>query len=432
MVGLITDISTNSLKIFYPPKAVETMAQEELVFRPRLSRSLPPGAKQTDGYQINFGARLSPAQNVAQILDGGNFPIPKDAIDRQFVFKPTVFSGDYQIGLMTRIVASSNVAAFNGGELKRRPEELMGNLGKFIESTYVGTAGDGIRGYVAADGVNTLTVAQPHGVRLLPENYYISVRQSAGGAVRDSLDLRFISDRNFDTRLLTYSGADQLAVANDPIYVVAETTQTLTALYANGIRGQVDDGTYAQFIHTLDRTAAGNTKLKSVVLQNGGERRNLTEQLMIQGSNECSLRVGKRPSTFLLPESQIEKYIEFVAPQRRFPATGRQTQGKSTGWDVDELHHYAPGTDMDFMKSSDALPGECYGLSWDAFFMYEAFRMQWLSGHDVSDLILLPGSNGAAHKAAWASYLVSIENFGTDFPLAHFVIRDLKDRLLGD
>src|SRR5271169_789886 len=147
MPGLITDIP-NSLKIAYPKKAFETMIQEDLVFRPRLKRDLPPGAKLTDGYEIHFGARLSPAQNVSQIADGGNFPIPKDATDRQLIFKPTIFVGDYQIGLMTRFVANSNVAAFNGGELRRRPEEVMGNLGKFIEATYVGTAGDGIRAYV--------------------------------------------------------------------------------------------------------------------------------------------------------------------------------------------------------------------------------------------------------------------------------------------
>src|SRR5258708_5079329 len=124
MVGLITDIP-NSLKIAYPPKAVETMIQEDLQFRPRLKRELPRGARLGDGYEIRFGARLSPAQNVAQIADGANFPIPKDATDRQFIFKPTIFAGDYQIGLMTRFVANSNVAAFNGGEMQRRPEEVM-------------------------------------------------------------------------------------------------------------------------------------------------------------------------------------------------------------------------------------------------------------------------------------------------------------------
>lgn len=431
MAGAITDIA-DSLKIAYPPRAVETMVQEEQVFRPRLTRELPPGARITDGYQINFGARLSPSNNVAQILDSGNFPAAKDAVDRQFVFKPTLFAANFQIGVITRFVASSQVAGFNGGEMRRRPEEVMANLGKFIESTYVGTDGSGIRAYVESDpGANQIKLKAPQRCRLVQENFYISERVSAGGAVRDSIDLRKVLKIDYDTFILTYDGADQTPVADDPIYVVAEAAQTLTALFANGLRGQVDDGTLAQFIHTLDRTAAGNQKLKSLVFSNGGERRNLTEQLMIAANHDVWQRVAKRPSTLFMPETQVEKYIEFVAPQRQFPATGRSRQGKSTGYDISDLHHYAPGVDMDFLVSPDAIPGEIYGLTWDSFFLYEAVRLQWLSGHDVSNLLLLPGTNGG-HKAAWGAYLISLENFGSDFPLASWKMTDLKDRLLGD
>ena len=72
-----------------------------------------------------------------------------------------------------------------------------------------------------------------------------------------------------------------------------------------------------------------------------------------------------------------------------------------------------------------------FGLSWDSFFFYSALDAQWLSGHDLDSLLLLAGTNGG-HKAAWGAYLVSIENWGTDFPIGNFVIRDLKDHLLGD
>lgn len=434
MVGLISDLSnTGALKIRYSTKRVQSMVQEDQVFRPRLKRGLPDGARITDGYEIHFGARLSPAQNHAQIIDGGNFPVPKDATDRQFTFKPTIFASDYQIGLMTRYTSSSDVGAWNGGEMSRRPEELMSGHGKLIERTYVGTSGDGVVGYVEADGSNTLTVAKPHGLNLIPDNAFISVRIAVGSTVRDSIDLRQVTDRNLDTRVLTYSGADQTGVANDPIYIVGELAQTLTGRDANGLRGQVDDGTNATTIHGLTRSAAGNSKLNSVVLSNGGERRNLTEQLLIQGNSECRKRVSKKPATLVMGYDQIEKYIEFVAPQRRFPAVGTGVQGKSTGYDQNQLHHYAPGMDMDFLTSSDAMPGEVYGVSWDAMFMYQKLESQWLSGNETqNELLLLPGSNGASFKASFGAHLVSIENWGTDCPLAHFVIRDLKSRDLGD
>lgn len=438
-VGLVTDVP-DSLKIKYPPKAVDTMIQEDLLFRPRLKRSLPPGAKIVDGYEIRLGARLHASQNVAQIADGGNFPIQKDPTDRQFIFKPTIFAGDYLIGGMLRFIANNNNVAFNGGEMSRRPEETMGNVGKFIEQTYVGTDGTGIRAYVESEpGANQIKLLQtgvnPQGTRLLAENMYISERQSAGGAVRDSIDLRQITNIVHDTRVITYSGADQTPVANDPIYVVPESAlagATLAAMHANGLRGQIDDGTNAQLIHTLDRTAAGNQKLKSTVNSAAGERRNISESLLMAVTHDAARKSKKHASTLLMGEGQTEKYVEHVAPQKRFPATGKGRPGKATGYLIEELSFTSPYGSMEFMLSFDAMPGEINGISWDAFFFYSAVDAQWLSGHDMNNLLLLPGTNGATHRFAWGAYLVSIENWGTDYPLAHFVIRDLKDRLLGD
>lgn len=437
MPGLVTD-NTDSLKVAYPKKAVETLVQEDTIFRPRLKRSLPPGARLSDasGFELKFGARLNPSNNVSQIVDGGNFPIPKDPLDRQYTFKPTIFAGDWTIGGMKRFAASGPNATFNGGEMRRQPEEVMSNLGKLIESTYVGTTGSGIRAYVESDpGANQLKLKNPEGIRLLQDNYYITERVAAGGAVRDSIDLRSVTITDYENRIVTYSGADQTPVVDDPIYITPELAlagATLAAMHANGLRGQVDDGTNQQFLHGLDRTAAGNTKLKSIVSQAGGERRNITEQLLLAITHDAARRSKKHASTLIMGEGQVEKYIEHVAPQKRFPAQGRARPGKSTGYMLEELNFTTPYGAMDFMLCFDALPGEIFGVAWDSFFFYSALDAQWMSGHDVSSLILLPGSNGASHKFAFGAFLISIENWGQDHPLASWVIRDLKDRLLGD
>lgn len=435
-VGLISEIP-DSLKVAYPPRAVNTMIQEDIKFRPRMKRGLPPGAKISDGYEIKFGARLDASQNVSQIVDGGNFPIPKDAVDRQFTFKPSIFAGDYQIGGLTRFVASSSMASFHdGGEMAKRPEEVMGNFGKFIESTYVGTTGSGIRAYVESEpAANQIKLKNPEGIRLMADGFHISERVSAGGAVRDSIDLRVARIVDYDNRIISYSGADQTPVADDPIYVVPETAlagATLAAMHANGLRGQVDNGDNLDSLHGLLRSAAGNTKLKSLVSSGGGERRYISESLLLAMAHDAARRSKKRASTLLMGEGQCEKYVEHVAPQKRFPAVGRQRPGKSTGYTIEELSFVSPFGSMDFMSCFDALPGEIFGLAWDSFFFYSAVDARWLSGHDAQNLLMLPGTNGAAHKFAFGAYLISIENWGTDFPLASWVIRDLKDRLLGD
>lgn len=431
----ITD-TPDALKIYYPPRAVKTLIQENQKFRPKLTTSLPPGASRIgEGYELRFGARLAPSQNNAQIADGGNFPIQKPEIDRTFVFKPTIFAADYDVSGLQRFVANSNVAAYNGGVQRRRPEETMSSMGKLIEQIYVGGDGSGIMGYVEADGANTITVKNPHGVRYLPKNAYISVRIAAGSTVRDSLDLRLITARDRKTRILTYSGANQTAVADDPIYRVSESAlagATLAAIHANGLRGQIDDGVVNTLIHTLDRTLAGNEELQSYVDDFGGETRNLTEQLLMQSNHEVLDRTSAfKPSTLIMNWGQVEKYIEFVAPQRRWPITGGGTQGKTTGYKESELRHDSPSVSFDFLISQDCMPGEVYGISWEALFLYSAVDAQWMSGHDMGNLLMLPGSNGATHRFAWGAYLVSVENWGTDHPLAHFKIKDLKDRLNG-
>jgi len=434
MTGLITEIS-DSIKDYWPPKAVDTLLQENIVFRPKLIRGLPPGARISDGYEIRFAARLEPSQNTSQIADGGNFPIQKDATDRKFTFKTTVFAGSYVVGGLTRYVANSNKASFNGGEMKRRPQEVMSNLGKNIEMTYVGTTGNGIRGYVESEpAANQIKIKQPYGTRLLRPNMYVSERIAAASTVRDTIDLRQLTDVDDDNRTVTYSGADQTPVADDPIYVVPESAlagATLGSMHANGLRGQVGNSDDLLLFHALDRTAAGNRKLNSVVDENGGERRNVSEQLLIRVAHKTARLSEKRPSTLIMGEGQIEKYIEHVAPQKRFPAQGRQRPGKSTGYVISELNFATPYGEMEFMLSFDCLPGEIRGVSWDCFFFYSALDAQWMSG-DEATLHLLPGSNGATHKFAWGAYLISIENWGTDYAIAHFVIKDLKDPLLGD
>lgn len=434
MAGEVQNI-TDEQKTLYPPKAVQTMINEQLVFRPKLKSSLPSGARVTEGYTINFGARLFPGQNGGQLQDGGNLPTPKRGSYRTFVFNPTFFAFGFAIGYVAKNVLTSSKSTYTpSGDYQQQMEETMSNMGKFIEQTYVGTAGDGIRAYVSADGVNTITLRNPEaGANLVRENMVISVRVSAGGAVRDSLDNRTVTAYNPDTNVLTYSGADQTAVANDPVYVVVEATQTLTATFANGIRGQVDDGTNSQFIHTLDRTTALNVKLKSIVDDGGGTPRNLTEQILMRTALKIVQRSGKTPDAVLWGPGQSLKYAEMIQPQRTYPTTGKNRQPSAVGIQNDDILIFAPGIRLTPLVNSegqvsfDVIPREAYILTWDTFFMYSAVDAQWM---DEQTLLHLAPNTTGGFKAGYLAYCASVENFGTDFPLANAVIRDLKDNFV--
>jgi hypothetical protein len=333
------------------------------------------------------------------------------------------------IGWLTKAAADSNKSAFNGGETRRRTEETASNLGKFVEQTYVGTFGSGVRGYVESSGAGGIVVKQVEGLKLLRDGMKITVRDGANFAtIRATLDGVRVASTDPSTRTITTTGTPTYtnAIANDVILPVTKTSQTVTTLYANGVRGLIDDGTLSDTIHGQSRTTY--PKLKSYVSGNGGVLRSLSEQIMIRAFHDVRERTGKRITDLWLGPGQVEKYIEFVAPDRRRPVTGGNYD-KSTGYKgVEEFKHYAPGVDVKFNLSFDVLPREMFGFNWDAWFHYVARELDWIT--DDQMLHLAVGSS--TYKARWDAFMASFENIGCDMPAAQIVFRDLKDPGIGD
>lgn len=417
--------NTDSIKILYPTGSLEPVVNEDLVFRPKLKSALPMGSQRMGEGIIRFPAYLSPAQNVGQVADNGTLPTAKDRTERTFELKPVAFAACFQIGWTMKAAVKAK-GGFNGGEQARRTEETANNLGKFIEQTYVGTAGDGIRGYVESDGSNSIKLKLPHGVTLVRDNHVISVRVSAGGGVRDSLDNRTVTSVDVDNRDVYYNGADQTAVLNDPVYIVTEAAMVLTSVFANGLRGLVDDGVNSQFIHGLDRTTTANIKLRSQVYD-PGSLHNLTEQTLLIMANNIRQYSNKRPETILCGPGQAMKYAEFVAPQRRFPTDGGPVK-PTQGFKEEDLVFYAPGVALRFMISFDVIPRELYLLNWSTFFHYLAQEMDWMD----EDSLLKATPTSGGHKASWLAYMGSVENLGNFYPRGNGVIRNARDPLIGD
>jgi hypothetical protein len=420
-----------ALKTVYPSKALEPMINEEAPFREKLAKSVPAGAKVSSG-EVKFNGVLALPQNVAQIIDGEELQDAAERSEVQFTLKPTIFTATMQVSWLTRKAANDQKSAFNGGEVRRRTEETVSNLAKFIESTYAGTAGNGVRGYVESSSASGLIIKNPHGVKLLRQGMKVSVRTAADITVAQTgLDAVRITQVNPATRLVKTAGTNANGVVNDTVVVVqkASITSNISTTFANGIRNLIDDGTVgAASIHGVNRTTAGNEKLKSVINSNSGTLRDLEERLLIRVVNEVREGSGKRVTDLWTGPGQIEKYIEFVAPDRRRAVQGG-SYDKSTGYkSTDELVHYAPGVALKFNMSYDILPREIFLFNWDTFFHYVAQETQWVD--DDSLLHLQVASTG--HKASWLAYMASMENIGCDMPCANAVIRDLKDPTIGD
>lgn len=432
-----------ALKTVYPSKALEPMLNEEAPFREKLSKSVPAGGRVSEG-TVTFNGVLALPQNVAQILDEGDLQTARGRDEVQFTLKPTIFTATMNVGMLTRKAANTDKSAFSGGEVRRRTEETVSNLGKFIESTYVGTAGSGIRGYVSASAAGSLTVRLPESTKLLRVGMKISVRNSADitaargtSATTDGVRIKSINTSTRAVICQTEAGvtvtdhtASGAVTADDTILVVSKDglTSEVSTTFANGIRGLVDDGTYLTSIHGQNRTTAGNEKLKSFVSSNSGTLRNLTEQLLIRACQSIEEESGKRVTDCWTSPGQLEKYVEFVAPDRRRAVAGG-TYDKSTGFKEGELVHYAPGIALRLNRSFDVIPRELFLLNWDTFFHYVSQEMAWV---EEGSMLHLAINSSGGRQAKWEAFMASMENIGCDMPCANGVIRDLKDPAVGD
>jgi hypothetical protein len=418
-----------AVKTVYPSKAIEAVINEEAPFRAKMSQEVPAGSRVSEG-TVKFNAVLASEQNVAQIVDGDDLQDAAERAEVQFTLNPTMFTATMQIGWLARKAVNSNKSGFNGGEVRRRTNATVSNLGKFIEQTYVGTSGNGVRGYVDSSSGSGVVLKQPEGQKLLRQGHKITIRDGANFAtVRATLDGVRIATLNPSTLLITTSGTPTYtnAVANDAIFVTSKATQTLTSLFANGVRGLVDDGTNSQYIHGQDRTTAANVKLKSQVVTSTATR-NLTEAEMVRMCNTIREVSTKRVTDILMGPGQLEKWIAIVAPDRQRAVSGG-TYDKGLGLKSEnELALWAPGVAARCMLSFDVIPREMYYLNWESWFHYVAQEAQWVD----EDSMFHMGIGTGNYKANWNAFMASFENIGCDMPAAQGVSRNLKDPILGD
>lgn len=425
MAGAFTDLGS-SFKELYPQSVVEAMVNDDAPFRKELKRSVPSSYKVNEGL-VTFLAETGTQQAIGQMADGIDLPPAMDRTDVRLVLKPTNFAAAIQLGLLTMTAGNSNKSAFNGGEVARNTNGAIAHLGKFIESTYCGTHGTGRRARVESDGTSLFVAALPEGVKLLREGYYLTGRSTDAGSVSGSFDAQRITAITRSTRTVTYGGTDRTLTAGDHIHITTVASQTLTSTFANGLRGLVDDGTYLTTVHGLSRDTY--PLLKSQVFSNGGVRRNLSESLLVGAIHDTEEFSGKKITHIWCGSDQIEKAMEFTAPDRRIMATSSNPGDRAMGYKTQQ-HIYVGATDAALHRSFDIVPGELFGLNMDTFFHYVAQELGPMELGGVNMFNLTPGSS--TYKASLLGYVLAQENIGCERFDANFVMRDLKSRQLGD
>lgn len=417
MSGELSNIG-NEIKETYPKGVWKDMVNKEAPYRAALK-------KRTD-MRVNEGLITWPLRTKAQwnvgiIDDNAAFPTPKDPGRLKAQMRPEIFAGSIGIGFKGRAVGKSDKSTFHeGGTTADRIEGTAEDVVKVINKTYAGSV-VGRLAVVLADGVNTFTVDKPLRSILLNENMPIEVRDAlTGGAIRDSLSARTIETIVEDTDTVTYSGADQTAVAGDHVFLAGSYGRLPYSL-----PHIVDDATQSpDLLFTLSR--ATDPQINGQVERNGGSLRDLSEQLMLAAIEKPRRRTGKRITKALSNIGQAHKYVEFTAADRRYPGATTGTQNYSVGFGDESLTIAAPGVNVKLEVDRDVPPRSIYFLAWDTFFHFEVQELDWADEDTL--LKLMPTTDG--YKAGYLAYICSIENQGNTMPPANCHLGDLKDATL--
>lgn len=419
MAGTYTDI-VNELKQAYPTGYFKDPVNLEAPFRARLRQDLPYKISADSGIATfplylkgNFGG-------LGIIADGAAFPAGTDPTRIQGQCVAELFTRSITVGVVADMYGKMQKGTFaNGGLWADRVEQAGPYLGKYLNTIYAGS-NRGRLATVESDGSNTVVAAKPYGTVNLQESLLIDVYTAlSGGSVRDSLSSRTINTIASSTRTVTYSGADQTAVAGDHIFaagVYAQTPYTLDDI--------VDDGTNAGTIFTKSRTTY--PQLKARVFSNGGVLRNITEQIFLSIINEMRQTRGVKVNRLLSNYGQWQKYLEQISADRRYPVMPGQTTQGVMGMERGGAMVIGPDVDVKLEIDYNIQPRKVYFLDWATWGMVSAGEPDWIG----EPKMLQPTTDG--FKAAWLAHMGCLENIFCLHPQNQAVATDLADPILSD
>lgn len=409
-------LATNEIKDVYPTGHWRDMMNKEAKYWKDLKKT---DRKASEGI-VKWPARTKAQWNIGLIDDATDMPTPKDPGRAKWELKPELFVGSIQVGFKAKYAAKSGKSTFtDGGTLADRIEGTAEDTAKYMNRVYAGSV-IGRLGVVESDGTNTVVLSKPLGSRLIEENMVIEIRDALqSGSIRDSLSARTVSTNDKDTRTVTYSGADQTAVAGDHVFISGSYGRLPYSLHHI-----VDDGTDSpDALFGLARST--NPKTKAQILGAGGVLRPVTEQLIMQAIDRPQDRAGKTITKALCNSGQYRKVAEMIGADRRYPGATTGEPKAKVGYGAGAFTLLGPGTDCELQLERDLRPRSIYFLAWDTFWRYEAKELDWADEDDL--LKLLPGTAG--YKSSYVAYICAIENQGNDMAPANSRLDDLTDDL---
>jgi hypothetical protein len=158
---------------------------------------------------------------------------------------------------------------------------------------------------------------------------------------------------------------------------------------------------------------------KSIVDQNGGTNRPLSESAMLRNVHAVRTNGGK--TTLLVSSLGVQRaYWNLLVQARRFSNVKEFTGGYSG------LAFTTDGGEVPMVADIDCPYNTIYGLSEPNIRLYRDADWDWMD-YDGSMWDRVPGSVAGTIKDAYAATMFQYSELGTDRRNAHFVMKDITE-----
>lgn len=387
---------------------------------------------ENDGEGFYFPFYVATPQNIGTPGETGNLPSGTYRTEVQGRVRPAQFVGTFEISFLLEAAGTAR-GAWNKGEVKRSMFETVTDLTKHINRLYAGTHGTGRIAQVdaATSSLNTFVAkiggagtAEPVGAHLLRKNMLISAfDDDTGSGSAEQLAAQRITKIVQATRTVTFDGSAVSLDADDHVYITGSYGQSTVP---NGIMGLVDDGTLLTTVHNQSRSSY--EELKSLV-DSSTALRDLDEARLIRNALNVYQLSGQYIDCLLMNSGQIERYANFVRPDRRYVVDGgKGVPAYKTGFDEGQFEFlYGGGKKAKVINCVDIPPRTVLGLTRS---MLRRFDLKKLGWKDWGGTIFQQGVDSSGYKTTAQATLLYLGNIGTFMPRAHFRISDLNDPLL--
>lgn len=218
----------------------------------------------------------------------------------------------------------------------------------------------------------------------------------------------------------------------------ATTASTTTyGVATNGLRGIVDNATYATSIFTLSRNTYPD--LNAQVIDSTPNLQPYSEALVRKAINLAYMASGADTEALWCNRGVISEHLNSVVGDRRYnvPVDSGSVPGYKIGYDPKKLAFQYKGKDISFNVDEDLPARELFGVTTSLFKKHVLRDASWVgddSGPDGSTSpILLQTPATTTYALSKIAGMLWIGNIAHSSPKSNFVIRNIADaELAGD